>query len=279
MRHNHHAINIKDHMQSKETIIPNYFGEKSSLYGCFHLADDSSDQPPLLICQPTGHEYERCHRAMRQLAIQATRKGISTLRFDYQSMGDSAGSCDDINLEQIKQDILQAIQHCCVEMEVPQLSVVGIRLGASLVAQLDTKEIETLVLYAPVLDGENLLAEWYRDHKAFLGKHSYASEDDVDADEILGFPVTADFKKELSQLFSPVEPSSSLKRVLFLVDESDIESPQLKDWANTYQQKGIQTTIEAVENIAIWKREPMDAIVPIKTIRRIVKWVAEGKNV
>ncbi len=95
---------------TSETIVPAYFGQDSSLYGCCHQSAEGVQAPALVICQPTGHEYERCHRAMRQLAVQSVRKGVSALRFDYRGTGDSAGDCEELTLSQMRQDICQAIR-------------------------------------------------------------------------------------------------------------------------------------------------------------------------
>ena len=187
-----------------ETIVPVYFGQDSSLYGCYHLTADYDHSPAVLICQPTGHEYERSHRAMRQLAVQSAKKGLSAMRFDYHSTGDSAGNCEALGWSRMRQDIQQAIRHCCEKTGVERLTVVGLRLGATLAAQLvgSCAEIDSLVLYAPVFDGEALLAEWQRDQHDYYAGHSHMSPP-TGLDQVLGFPLTGKFRQELAQKFSP----------------------------------------------------------------------------
>ncbi len=262
-----------------ETIAPLYFGPDSSLYGCYNLTADYRHAPAVLICQPTGHEYERCHRAMRQLAVQSAKKGISAMRFDYYATGDSAGNCEELSLSRMRLDMQQAIKHCCEKTGVEQLAVVGIRLGATLAAQLASSctEIDSLVLYAPVFDGETLLAEWLRDQEDFYAGFSFQLKK-PEAGEILGFPVTERFKKELAQKITPEAPGPALKRVLIFIDHADSNSAALKYWLEKYQNQGIEATVEVIDNIAIWRREPMEAIVPVKAIRRIVRWITEGQN-
>jgi len=261
-------------MSSIETITPFYFGQNSDLYGCHHLTTDYELSPAMVICQPTGHEYERCHRAMRQLAVQSAKKGLSAMRFDYRSTGDSAGNCEDLSLSQMRLDIQQAIKNCREKTGVDQLIVVGLRLGATLAAQLasSSSEIDCLVLYAPVFDGEKLLNEWQHEQQVFYDRHNHLLQP-VERDEILGFPVTEKFRKELCRKFSPEVPSSSLKRVLTLVDEGQLDSAPLNQWMENFKQRGIEVTLEAVEDIAIWQREPMDAIVPVKSLRHILNWI------
>jgi len=262
---------------TNETIVPVYFGPDSSLYGCYNLTADYEHAPAVLICQPTGHEYERCHRAMRQLAVQSAKKGLSAMRFDYYSTGDSAGNCEELSLPRMRLDIQQAIKHCCSKTGVEHLAVIGARLGATLAAQLagTCSEIDSLVLYAPVFDGEMLLTDWQRDQHAFYAKHSFSLQQSGPG-EVLGFTVTENFQKELSQKFSPEVAGPALKRVLTLIDEAESDSALLNGWLEMFKHQGIEVTVEVIENIAIWRREPMEAIVPVKTIRRIVNWITEG---
>ena len=260
-----------------EKFVPAFFGEDASLYGCYHNTKESQAAAAILICQPTGHEYERCHRAMRQLAVQAARKGIAAMRFDYYGTGDSAGDAEETTLDSMRQDIEQAIDACKGQTGSKHLTLVGLRLGATLAAQVAStcNDIESLVLYAPVLDGESLLAEWRDVQQVFDRKHSHTSQK-TDSGEILGFPVTEAFQKELANEFSITTTNSTLKRVLILADEAETESAILKNWVNIFKSHGVKVTVEIPENLAIWRREAIESIVPIKTIRRVVKWIIEN---
>jgi alpha/beta superfamily hydrolase len=262
-----------------ESIVPVFFGPGSNLYGCYHLSADYEHAPALLICQPIGHEYERCHRAMRQLAVQAAKKGWSSMRFDYYSTGNSAGNYEELSLARMRDDIQQAIGCCREKTGADHLTLVGLRLGATLATQLASScpEIDSLVLYAPVFDGEILLTEWQQEQYEFYAKHSHLQQPTT-TDEILGFPVTQDFRLEISRQFIPPTASSTLKRVLILTDSAETFPAAVGEWLDTLKQQGIAVTEEATGDIAVWRREPMDAIVPVKTIRRIVKWLGEAAH-
>jgi alpha/beta superfamily hydrolase len=264
---------------TSETIVPSYFGQDCSLYGCCHQSAECEQAPALVICQPTGHEYERCHRAMRQLAVQAVRKGFSALRFDYCATGDSAGDCEDLNLSQMRQDIRQAIRFACDKTGSNRVALVGLRLGATLAAQVaaDCVEVDSLVLYAPVFDGAELLREWQVAHQSFYARHSDLSTPEVST-EVLGFPLSEGLKAELDQSFIPESTYSSVKRVLILIDQAEANSALLDQWVESFTRQGIEVTVEVGDDIAIWRRGPMEAIVPIKMIRRIVKWVGDDEH-
>lgn len=260
-----------------EKFVPVFFGEKSALYGCHHIPDESHVASAVLICQPTGHEYERCHRAMRQLAVQSVRKGMAAMRFDYYGTGDSAGNGDEISLDRMREDIEQAIEACKVQTGAEHLTLVGLRLGATLAAQVACLrlDVESLVLYAPVLEGKALLADWRHEQHVFDSKHSHTSKQSRKG-EILGFPVTETFQKELSSEFLLAIKNPSLKRVLILVDQAEAKSALLRSWVDTFNHHGVVVTVETPENLAIWKSEAIESVVPIKTIRRILKWIIEN---
>ena len=263
-------------MSSSETISPVYFGPDSSLYGCYHLAAESEQAPAVVICQPTGHEYERCHRAMRQLAILLSRKGISSLRFDYYATGDSAGDSEALNLSRMRSDTEQALVACRQKTNASRMALIGLRLGAALAAQLaaTTDQIESLVLFAPAFDGSSLVREWREQQRVYNAKFSWLTGPG-EADEILGFPVAESFRAELCRTFPPTLTGTSLKRVLILTGESDTDPALLNDWIAAFEQRAIATTVETMADPPVWHREPMDALVPVKTLRRIVAWLAD----
>jgi len=258
----------------KDKIQPVYFGEDSELYGCYHFPYDSTDTPATLICQSTGYEYERCHRAMRQLAVQLSRKGMVALRFDYFGTGNSAGDSEDVSLQRMREDIQQAIISCRKRTGANKLALVGLRLGARMAAQVagSSTEIDSLVLYAPVFNSKELVNEWRHQQRVFNSKHSH-SKVQSSQEEVLGFPVTTTFQQELIEDRTIEANNTSVKRVLILVDESELEAAELMSCVDTFQSNGADVTVESVESIAIWKREPMEAIVPIRIIRRIARWI------
>ncbi len=262
---------------SSSGITPVFFGRDSGLYGCFQLSENAPDSPALLICQSVGHEYERCHRAMRQLSLQAAKKGYSSMRFDYYASGDSKGESEELSLAGMRLDIEQAIDYWRDRTSSEHITLAGIRLGATLAAQVAANHdcIDSLVLYAPVLDGRLLLQDWQRDRQTFMGKHSNLTRK-LDERDMLGFPLSDKLVSELEQNFTCNTPGNTLRRVLILVDASETESVLLRQWVDVLAAAGAAVAVESIEDIAIWRREPMESIVPVRAIRRILGWAAEA---
>jgi hypothetical protein len=89
---------------------------------------------------------------------------------------------------------------------------------------------------------------------------------------VLGFPVTAAALDELNELTIP-DPHPTLRRVLLLPEHSNKDG--VRRIAKTLSSRGARVSIEPANAPAIWRQEPMEAIVPFKLLRRIVTWLGE----
>jgi len=257
-----------------EGLLPHFFREgPRQLYACLHLpAAASAKTKTVLICNATGHEYERCHRAMRKLSSEIARTGNHAMRFDYFGTGDSAGKCVEISLKQWREDIDDAIDDCKILSGSERICIVGLRLGATLAAQAAAKrkDIDGLVLYAPVIDGNALLAEWEHEQAKFDRDHGHYRHAN-NRNEILGFPITKAFRAELTNGLALPKPSSSLRRVLVIAE--DVEENGAKMIEDILESSGAKVSIVPANEAAIWRREPNEANVPFKLLRHIVQWL------
>jgi alpha/beta superfamily hydrolase len=261
----------------REEFVPYFFGESSRrLYACHHLpAAISVSAKAVLICNATGHEYERTHRTLRQLAQQLAKAGHHVLRFDYRGTGDSAGDYAHAGLAEWRQDAADAVDECGRISERRRICVIGLRLGAMLAAQAAAarKDVESLVLYAPIADGKSLLDEWERAQVEHERKHGLTAARNRKFDEILGFPLSDALRADIGALALP-EPNPALRRVLILADPAGDRNVQRI--AQTLAARGASVQVEPVDAPAIWRREPFEAIVPFKLLRRVVAWMGEA---
>lgn len=141
-----------------------YFGgHHTPLFGLYHAPQGlRARAAAVVICQPHGHEYIRCHRALRILGDLLARSGFAVLRFDYAGCGDSAGdAAEDGDLEQWRLDVSAAVRECRALSGRDRIAAVGLRLGASLalLAAQAHETLDSLVLWNPVLDGARYLDE------------------------------------------------------------------------------------------------------------------------
>lgn len=124
------------------------------LYGVYHPAARAG-RHAVLLCYPGVQEYSSAHWAFRRLAAMLARDGHHVLRFDYFGTGDSAGESADGNPSLWIDDVEQAAQELLDQSGARELSLVGMRLGASLALLACTRGLKArrLVLWEPVVKG------------------------------------------------------------------------------------------------------------------------------
>lgn len=170
-----------------------------------------------MICNPFGQEYLRAHRSLRELANRLAAEGFHVLRFDYYGCGDSAGDSEEVSLEQCLLDISAAIAEVKEASASPRFALLGLRLGATLSAQLAAQrgDVERLVLWDPILDGAAYLRELRVAHEAWLRDHAQrrnGAGEGAPLLEALGFPIPPGLSASLERLrFNrPEAPSANV---------------------------------------------------------------------
>lgn len=262
----------------REALAPGFFREgPRCLFSCHHLpAGGGLGGEAMLLCNATGHEYERGHRALRQLAALLARGGHHAMRFDYFGTGDSAGEYSEASLAQWRSDVADAVDECRRLSDRRRVSIIGLRLGATLAMQAiaERDDVETLVLWDPVVDGATLLTDWAKVQIAHDRRPNRTACSES-FDEVRGFPVTPAMRAELDALGIP-DPPATLRRVLLLPDRGNED--QARRIAEVLGSRGARVDTEPADAPAIWRQEPMEAIVPFKLLRRIVAWLGEGRK-
>jgi pimeloyl-ACP methyl ester carboxylesterase len=186
-------------------MVPILFGPRDSrLFGVFHGASGAPRAEGIVLCQPIGHEYIRAHRTFRQLAVQLAKAGFPVIRFDYFGCGDSTGSGEDGSVSRWVADVHAAIDELRETSAVTSVSLVGLRLGASiaLMAAAARPEIRRIVLWDPVLDGRRYLSDLRTLQRRWLkgrpGSRRFAFHPRVT--ELIGFPVPPRLRREIENI-------------------------------------------------------------------------------
>ena len=175
-------------------INPIHFGHpERQLFGIYHTPRGTAAQPTrsVLICPPFGQEYIRSHWCLRLLAGQLARKGMHVLRFDYWGIGDSFGEPIDVqSLEQWQQDIETAKTWLKNRTGAASCMLVGLGTGAGLAVRQSQfcDDVNSLVLWEPVSDGERWLEKRRKMHREMLDMWvcRMNSPNDETAEEMLG---------------------------------------------------------------------------------------------
>ena len=179
---------------------PFFFGpSKSQLYGVFHDSyGQHSEKRGLILCHPLGGEYMRSHRAFQVLAQKAGENGFPCLRFDYRDTGNSSGD-GSFQYGKLREDIHDAICELKDLADVSSVTLIGLRLGASLAYEVacSRDDVKELVLWDPILYGHHYL--WAMAQK--MAKAGLLTSSEC-ADEVYfnGYPYSNKFRSDLAKM-------------------------------------------------------------------------------
>lgn len=183
-----------------------YFGTSNkSLFGVYHPpATSGGASGGIVVCQPLGHEYIRAHRALRNLALRLSTAGMHVLRFDYYGCGDSSGASEDGTPAQWQADVGTAIDELKDMAELKRVSVIGVRFGATLaaLATAGRRDIETLVLWDPVLRGADYVGELMHVQERWLESRPRVTLPPgfVEEPELIGFPLRSEARRQFEAI-------------------------------------------------------------------------------
>lgn len=264
-------------MTAPKRVVPFYFGKQGrELFGCFHEPREKGLRKcAVLICQPVGHEYINSHRALRQLAARLAEAGFPVLRFDYCACGDSAGEAEQGSITRWLEDISTATAELRARAGLPQVCVIGLRLGGTLAALVGSRgeDFESLVLWDPVVNGKGYLKELLSLQEEMLrfrpkpkrGKKCQAHI------EILGFPMSRLLHAQFEELDCGKIAEKPATRVLI------VQSRQINDESGLKKhlvQTRAQVECQTLEAPQVWLPTPDGSLlVPAQVLKSVVSWV------
>ena len=154
-------------------LKPCYFErDEHRLFGMHYPPSDANkaQSHAVLICHPLGHEYSRAYRNLQQFALHLSQAGFDTFRFDYVGTGNSSGNSEEALANDYASDVKAAADYIRQQSQCQKLSVIGLRMGATLAVSAEIPNIENLILWDPVVRGENYIELLQGFHNAALNK-------------------------------------------------------------------------------------------------------------
>lgn len=258
-------------------IEPLYFGKKSKiLFGVYYPPQsDGNIDTAVVLCYPMGQEYIRSHKTFVHLARKLSHGGYHVLKFDYYGCGDSAGLCEEADIDQWILDVQAAIKELKEGSGARRIFLIGLRLGATLALLANNKNyiIDGIVLWDPIVNGIKYLDELRDVHRrwfwgSFCKNKRY---DNANSKEILGHPLT-------NKLTDQLEAIDLVKNKYILPEDILlIESFKNKDIANLREYMIMQNANLEYVNIPgsqVWIKgeDESKSIVPPKIIQYIWEW-------
>ena len=223
----------------------------------------------VIICSPIGYEQLHSHRSLRHMADALARLGIPTLRFDWHGTGDSAGiDEDDARLACWKTNLRDAVAWMRKQLGCQRISIVGLRMGATLATLALDDEIDNLVLWSPVTKGRSYVREMSAiDLTSELPAQK--TPESSGAIETAGFTLTRETAEDLSQI--NLLQSRPNCRLALIVGRDDLPADRrLFDW---YANLGIPVDQLELPGYTEMLAEPHRGQVPLRAIHEISTWL------
>lgn len=203
---------------------PIYFGaEGRPLFGFYHPPREGPWRGVgVVLCPPISTDRTRSDRAYRHLAERLADAGFACLRFDLFGTGDSGGDESAPGLLHAwLDDVGQAIRELRARSGAETISLVGLRLGATL-AMLHAAEsgpVDSLVLWSPYVSGAGFVSEVTKLHKLYLRIEPELSggvPTQANGEEALGMLLPGALIQDLSKIDLLAVARRPARRTLFI---------------------------------------------------------------
>lgn len=135
-----------------------------SLFAVLHEPVAEPSGEAFVFCHPLAEEKLWAHRVFVSYARHLAAIGHTVLRFDLMGNGDSDGDFSRSSVATGLSDIRCAVNEVRRRSETVRLHLLGLRFGATLAALAaeQAAEIDKLILWAPIIDGERYMQEMLR---------------------------------------------------------------------------------------------------------------------
>ncbi len=224
-----------------DSTEPHFFGSSErQLFGVYHVPGGRPRAHGVLICAPAPQEYMRSHMALRTLAALLAREGFHVLRFDYYATGDSAGESSEAELSEWRANIVAAKDDLVECSGAKRISVIGLRLGATLAATTPTDAVN-LVMWEPVVNGDAYVNELRSLHQRQFMRSLFPPPLPAPGEggTILGMPLSAKMEAELRAIDLVSQPDLHAQHVALVVSE---DRPEYRSLRARWQDSSLSTS-------------------------------------
>lgn len=259
--------------------IPFWINNTSNAIFCWihipknHLISNEA----IIVCNPLGYEYSHAHRTIRHLCDAIAQSGNICLRFDYHGTGNSCSdlfSADLIN--EFINNIDQASHHLIEQYNIEKISLLGLRLGATLAAEYCRKhQIENLILWCPFIKGKT----YVREAKA-LEKLASHKEKALNANKSYidsgGFILTEESSNKLASI-DLTKQNYLVNNKILIIDRDDLPTNDNLSRA-IKENSNIEAEHHIMSHYLSMMAEPQATEIPKKTINYITTWFSKYKT-
>jgi predicted alpha/beta hydrolase len=246
--------------------------------GCFGWLHPAEGHHGVVLCSPFGYDELCTHRGWRRLAERIAAAGMPVLRFDYPGAGDSSGTEEDPGqVEAWIESIVAAVRHLRDWTGVTQVSLCGLRLGATFAAIAAQRlgDVDGLVLFSPALSGKNYVRELRAHRQGWLSTEAGAAAEPIPESaayvEAFGFGWHGDEIARLSALDLRADTSAPARRVLLLDSSNGARATAL---AEQYATNGVQVERLPFDESDRFMLEALYSEEPVQAFAEAIRWLA-----
>ncbi|MBT9486012.1 MAG: hydrolase 2, exosortase A system-associated [Rubrivivax sp.] len=235
----------------------------------FCVSHEPEGEPRALVlhCHAFGEELNRSRRVVARCARALAGDGAAVLQMDLKGCGDSSGASISASWQEWEADVRRGASWLKQRHPGKPLWLWAHRAGALLALRsvLQGVTADHMLLWQPVVKGEDLVKDWIRQRSASAiaegrGAQSEAaamraSWEGGEAVEVMGYPVSADLYDGCKQPLSPVPPVHAGNRLVVVEVSQRPRSPaatanaeRLSEW----QQAGWSIEQDGVTGPAFW---------------------------
>lgn len=243
-------------------------GQRYCLY--YPSADGGQHRHSLIYVHPFAEELNRSRSVAARQARAFAVAGIAVLQIDLLGCGDSSGDFGDAKWSSWKDDLGAAWDWLKQRSSAP-IGLWGLRLGALLAldfARAPSRQIDKLILWKPVVNGESYLTQFLRVHLAnqmLMGSESKkVSVADLrnilqsgQAIEVAGYELAPELAANIDNLIlSEFAVANTPIHWFDTVPINDlVSSKAINEIVSDWRAARINVTLHSVHNPAFWAIE------------------------
>jgi pimeloyl-ACP methyl ester carboxylesterase len=250
---------------------PFYFlSGEDQLFGAYAAPADISSRKSVVICPPLYPEYYRSFRCLVDLAERWAATGYHVLIFDYFGTGDSSGEPAGGGPSRWVNDIEAAIRELIDVSGSDSVSLVGVRLGATLglYAGIKNRSVKSVILWDPIWSGTEYVSSLREMNARSLNSFVKMTIDEKSKamNEFVGYRMPGWVSEELERLSLSRAIVENLDKVTLILSE---EHQLCDELAVQCRSENVELKIESCEPEFRWDDLGEDALQIPRTIERI----------
>lgn len=209
---------------------------------------------------------------MRRLGIELAKRGFVAVRVDYPGTGDSSGSLDDLDVQHAWVNAIAEAAALLRSFGLTNVSAVGMRLGATIVASANAKGValSSLVLWDPCETGRSFLREVGALESLRRTDFEAPSDGSVVTSEWTFAPASVDQIRGLDLLQAATD--LSVERLLVITRDDRAFPEKLR---RRLEGRAVEWDV-TTEQGTMLDVEPLKAVLATVAIERIASWIEEG---